>query len=157
MGIERNKLIGFFGIGIFIYKTISGLSYSFSDYAKDLLILLDSEPSWTFWISELIGLILFVILINIIINRIFENYKTISENVLKYFIWSFSAYFIIQVIQISYPSIKSFFEFEVDNLGITEYYGYLGYNYMLYFTQSIFYYLGEVIAIILIYNKTNNE
>ena len=154
MGIERNKLIGFFGIGIFTYKTISGLSYSFSDLAKDLLILLDSEPSWTFWISELIGLILFVILINIIINRIFENYKTISENVLKYFIWSFSAYFIIQVIQISYPSIKSFFEFEVENLGITEYYGYLGNNYMLYFTQSIFYYLGEIIAIILIYNKT---
>ncbi|WP_288956238.1 hypothetical protein [uncultured Polaribacter sp.] len=157
MGIERNKLIGFFGIGIFTYKTISGLSYSISDLAKDLLILLDSEPSWTFWISELIGVILFVVLSNIIINWILENYKTISENVLKYFIWSFSAYFIIQVIQISYPSIKSFFEFEVDNLGITEYYGYLENNYMLYFTQSIFYYLGEIIAIILIHNKTKSE
>ena len=157
MGIERNKLIGFFGIGIFTYKTISGLSYSLSDFTKDLLILLDSEPSWTFWISELFGLILFVILINTIINRVFENYKSISENVLKYFIWSFSAYFIIQVIQISYPSIKSFFEFEAENLGITEYYGFLRKNYMLYFTQSIFYYLGEIIAIILIYNKTKNK
>ena len=105
MGIERNKLVGFFGIGIFSYKFISGLSYSFADFTKDLLILLDSQPSWTFWISELFGLIFFVILINIIINWVFENYKTISENVLKYF------------------------------------------------TQSIFYYLGEIIAIILIYNK----
>ena len=157
MGIERNKLIGFFGIGIFTYKTISGLSYSFSDLARDILILLNSKPSWTFWVSELIGLILFVILINIIINRIFENYKTINENVLKYFIWSFSAYFIIQLIQISYPSIKSFFLFDIENLGITEYYEYLGNNYMLYFTQSIFYYLGEIIAIIMIYNKTKNE
>ena len=157
MEIERNKLIGFFGIGIFAYNSISALSYSVSDFSKDLLILLEAQPSWTFWISELLGLILFVLVINIIINRIFENYKSISENVLKYFIWSFSAYFIIQVVQISYPSIKSFLEFETENLGITEYYGYLGNNYMLYFTQSIFYYLGEIIAIILIYNKTKNN
>jgi hypothetical protein len=157
LGIEKNKLIGFFGIGIFSYKFLSGLSYSFADITKDLLILLDSQPSLTFWISEFFGLILLVILINIMINRIFENYKTISENVLKYFIWSFSAYFIIQVFQIFYPSIKSFFEFDEQNLGIREYYGYLTNNYMLYYTQSIFYYLGEIIAIILIYNKVKND
>ncbi|ULC60445.1 hypothetical protein MBM09_05515 [Flaviramulus sp. BrNp1-15] len=157
MKIKRNELIGFFGFGIFSYKFISSLSYSFTDFTKDLLISLDSQPYWVFWISELVGLILFVILINNLINWIFDNYKTICENILKYLIWSFSAYFIIQIVQISYPSIKSFFEFGKENVGFTEYYGYLRKNYILYFTQSIFYYLGEIITVILIYNKTKND
>ncbi|MEH6538327.1 MAG: hypothetical protein V7719_18165 [Psychroserpens sp.] len=150
--IDKNKVIGFFGIGIFTYLSISNLTYRIGDISKDLFILLDLKPSWTFWLSELLGLILFIILINYVINWIYNNYESISNQVLKYFIWSFVAYFIIQGIQIVYPILKS----ELNNEGITKYYSYLKDNYMLYGVQSVLYYLGEIISIIIIYNKVKN-
>jgi hypothetical protein len=150
--IDKNKVVGFFGIGIFTYLSISNLTYSIGDISKDLFIFLNLMPSWTFWLSELLRLILFIILMNYVINWIYNNYESLRNQILKYFIWSFVTYFMMQGIQIVYPMLKS----ELNIEGITKYYSYLKDNYMLYGVQSVLYYLGEIISIIIIYNKVKN-
>jgi hypothetical protein len=151
--INRNKLLGFIGIGIFAYKIISSITYFFGDFTKDFFIYLEIPHSWTFWLSQLLELSLFVILIYFFLNYVFKKYNSIKKEILKYFVWSFSIYFIVQIIQIVYPSIKILFESETFNDEFLSYYKYLDRDYNLYFVQSFFYYLGEIFAIILIYNK----
>lgn len=154
--INRNKLLGFIGIGIFAYKIISSITYFFGDFIKDIFIYLEIPHSWTFWLSQFLELSLFVLLIYFLINYVLKKYNSINENILKYFVWSFLVYFIFQIIQIAYPSAKTLFESEIFNDKFLSYYKYLKSNYNLYSVQSFFYYLGEVIAIIFIYNKIKN-
>ena len=154
--INRNKLLGFLGIGIFAYKTISSMTYFFGDFIKDVFIYLEIPHLWTFWFSQLLELFLFVLFIYFLINYVLKRFNSINENIVKYFVWSFLIYFMFQIIQIAYPSVKTLFESETYNDAFLSYYKYLKSNYNLYFVQSIFYYLGEIIAIILIYNKIKN-
>ncbi len=151
--MDKNKLIGFFGIGIFTYLSISNFTYFVGDILKDLLIFLDLNPMWIFFSSELMRFFLFVLLINYVILLVFNNHEAIGNNIIKYFIWSFSTYFILQIIQTSYPPLTSYLETETSIEGISKYYKFLKQNYMLYFLQSILFYFGEIIAVLLIYNK----
>ncbi len=153
MNIDKNKFIGFFGFGIFVYKAISSISYSFGSFLKDFLIYLDISPSLVFWASEIFDALVFLLLINFIINKIFTNYESISDKILKYFIYSFIIYFVSQLIQIVYPFIQYYFEYDIVNDRITAYYEYLGSKNNLYFVQSTLYYIAEVITVILIYIK----
>ena len=151
--INKNKIIGIIGIGVFTYLSISSLSIFVGDLIKDFLIFSGSKPYWSFCISELINLVLFIVLINILINWVYYNYELMSNKVLKYFVRSFVTYFVIQLIIIVYPSLKSFIDSGYFNEGTSKYLKFLNNNYMLYFVQSILYYVGEITAIILIYKK----
>ena len=154
--IDKNKLIGFFGIGIFTYLSITNISYTIGDILKDIFIISNLNHSWTFLASELFRFIFFILLFNCIIARIYNNFKPISEKVMKYFVWSLWAYFISIVIQFLYTTLKSYFEYEFINDDFVNYYNYLKTNYMLHYSRAILILIGEIIAIIIIYKKIKN-
>ncbi|WP_418603004.1 hypothetical protein [Hwangdonia sp.] len=156
MEINKNKLLGFIAIGIFVYKITSNISYFLGDFTKDLFIYIGIPNLWNFWLSQIFELSLFLILVYFLVNYVLKKYNSINENVLKYFVWSFLIYFILQIFQIAFPSIKTLFEPDSFNEGFLSYHEFLKNSIDLYFVQSFFYYLGEVLAIIFIYNKIKN-
>ncbi len=148
--------MGFIAIGIFVYKITSNISYFLGDFTKDLFIYIGIPNLWNFWLSQIFELSLFLILVYFLVNYVLKKYNSINENVLKYFVWSFLIYFILQIFQIAFPSIKTLFEPDSFNEGFLSYHEFLKNSIDLYFVQSFFYYLGEVLAIIFIYNKIKN-
>jgi hypothetical protein len=153
---DEKKSIGFFGIGIFTYLSISGLSNLLEDLVQDILILLDIAPSLNLWITVLFNVIIFITLVYYVIKIISKNYEFIINNIVKFLVWSFVIYMIIQVIQIVYPSIKSLLATELYWDKEVEYLKYLKQNYALYYVKGIIYYIGMIISFILIYMELKN-
>ena len=153
---DKKKAIGFFGIGIFIYLCISGLSNLLEDFVKDILILLGVAPNLNLWITVILYVIIFILLVYFVIKRISKHYDFIINNIVKYLVWSFVIYMIIQVAQVVYPSLKYSVTSELYSNREVEYLKCLKENYALYYVKAAIYYGAMITTFFLIYMELKN-
>ena len=153
---DKKKAIGFFGIGMFIYLCISGLSNLLEGFVQDILILFGVAPNLTLWITVFFYVIIFIMLVYFVIKRISKHYEFITNNIVKYLVLSFVIYMIIQIMQIVYPSIKYSVTSELYSNNEVEYLKYLKDNYALYYIKALIYYSAMISTFILIYLELKN-
>ena len=154
---KLNQAIGFFGFGIFIYLSISGLSSLMEDIIHHILLLLHIKPPMNFLITELTSIIIYFLPILFLIKRISKNYNLFLNGLRKYLIWSFIAYLIFQGLNILYLLIEPYIANDQYTAAESEYFNFIRDNYGLYYVKSVLYFIVMIIWFLLIYSEYKNS
>lgn len=156
--MESNKnLIGFFGIGAFSVLTISAFSYLINVVLVDIHLIINAEPYFIFWSSELLTLLIFSVISFISINYIFEKVEHIKRNLLKTFILTIALYFLFQILQFIYTYYGTPFIIDNYNTRFLSYYDYFNKKPLYQSYSSFMVYVIYVVFGIIVFYKIKQK